>query len=131
MNVTIDTVCDLMTYSQGGSELDRLASVNDLALMMTQETCLDHTYKSEVASLQQTGWDTEAAAGGRQWTYQTCTEFGWYQSSDLPDGSWGDIIPVSLFENMCTDIFGPKFTLEMLEDAVQVKLSSKHTKCKF
>ena len=58
--------------------------------------------------------------GNRQWLYQTCTEFGWYQSSDLPDRFWGDIIPVSLFEDMCTDIFGPKFTLDLLEEAVKV-----------
>ena len=32
--------------------------------------------------------------GGRQWTYQTCTEFGWYQSSDTPSRTWGNIIPV-------------------------------------
>ena len=25
---------------------------------------------------------SEAGAGGRQWIYQTCTEFGWYQSSN-------------------------------------------------
>ena len=122
MNVTIDTVCDLMTDVEAGSELDRLASVNDLTLMMSQQRCLDHTYKSMVTSLQQTGWDTEAAEGGRQWTYQTCTEFGWYQSSDLPNRFWGDIIPVSLFEDMCTDIFGPKFTLDLLEEAVKVNI---------
>ena len=63
-------------------------------------------------SLQGTSWDSEAAMGGRQWTYQTCTEFGWYQSSDTL--AWGDIIPVEFFETMCQDVFGPKFTLELL-----------------
>ena len=65
MNITIDSVCDIMTDVEAGSELDRLASVNDLTLMMSQQRCLDHTYKSMVTSLQQTGWDTEAAEGGR------------------------------------------------------------------
>ena len=54
----------------------------------------------KIKSLRGTSWESEAAEGGRQWTYQTCSEFGWYQSSDTL--SWpGDIIPVSFFENMC------------------------------
>ena len=73
-----------------------------------------------MTSLQQSSWDSEGAAGGRQWTYQTCTEFGWYQSSDVPDASWGNIIPVAFFENMCKDIFGPKFILELLNKGIQV-----------
>jgi len=125
-NVTIDTVCDILVSSNTGPdtslgdwELDGLAGVNDLTLMMTDQTCLDHTYESEVTSLQQSSWDSEGANGGRQWTYQTCTEFGWYQSSDVPDSSWGDIIPVAFFENMCKDIFGPKFTLDLLNKGIQ------------
>ena len=47
-NVTIDTVCDIMTSTRAGSELDRLALVNDLSLKMSGQKCLDHTYQSEV-----------------------------------------------------------------------------------
>ena len=54
-NVTIDTVCDILVSSNTGPvtslgdwELDGLAGVNDLTLMMTDQTCLDHTYESEV-----------------------------------------------------------------------------------
>ena len=54
-NVTIDTVCDILVSSNTGPdtslgdwELDGLAGVNDLTLMMSDQTCLDHTYESEV-----------------------------------------------------------------------------------
>ena len=54
-NVTIDTVCDILVSSNTGPvsglghwELDGLAGVNDLTLMMADQTCLDHTYQSEV-----------------------------------------------------------------------------------
>ena len=30
----------------------------------------------------------------RQWIYQTCTEFGWYQSSDQPGHPYGTKFPV-------------------------------------
>merc|ERR1712098_982516 len=101
------------------TRVDQLALVNDLILLMSDQECLDHTYQSEVKSLRETGWDSEAAAGGRQWIYQTCTEFGWYQSSDTPDQSWGSIIPVSFFEKMCQDVYGPKFTLDLLKRGIR------------
>eukprot|EP00092_Neocalanus_flemingeri_P028013 GFUD01030416.1.p1 GENE.GFUD01030416.1~~GFUD01030416.1.p1 ORF type:complete len:490 (+),score=98.51 GFUD01030416.1:89-1558(+) len=119
MNVTIETVCNIMTDEKGGSEIERLARVNDLSLTMAGEKCLDHTYDSEVKSLQDNSWDSDAAKGGRQWTYQTCTEFGWYQSSDIPGNPWHGIIPVKFFEKMCSDIYGPKFTMELLEKGIQ------------
>ena len=74
----------------------------------------------QINVLQETSWEAEGAAGGRQWTYQTCTEFGWYQSSDIPQSSWGDIIPVQFFEKMCTDVYGPKFSLDLLEEGIKV-----------
>jgi len=118
-NVTIDTVCELLTDTRAEGAVDGLARVNDLTLMMEGERCLDHTYQAEVRSLQDSSWDSAAAAGGRQWTYQTCTEFGWYQSSDSPaETGWGRVIPVQLFERMCRDVFGPKFTPELLARGV-------------
>ena len=54
-NVTIDTVCDILVNTNPGPdtilgdyELEGLAGVNDLTLMMTGQTCLDHTYEAEV-----------------------------------------------------------------------------------
>ena len=76
---------------------------------------MNHSISPQVRSLQDSSWDSAAAAGGRQWTYQTCTEFGWYQSSDSPaETGWGRVIPVQLFERMCRDVFGPKFTPQLL-----------------
>ena len=51
-NVTIETICDLMLDESQGSKLDRLALVNDLvSLKMEGQTCLDHTYQSEVRNI--------------------------------------------------------------------------------
>ena len=51
-NVTIDTVCDLLTDSRAEGAVDGLARVNDLTLMMEGERCLDHTYQAEVRTLE-------------------------------------------------------------------------------
>ena len=37
--------------------------------------------------------DTE---GDRQWMYQTCTEFGWYQTSDQPGHPYSNKFPIDV-----------------------------------
>lgn len=118
-NITMDSLCSIMTDPTKGTELERLQQIASLSLVMAGDKCLDHTYKSQLSELQGTAWNSSAAKGGRQWTYQTCTEFGWYQSSDTPSKAWGNIIPVRFFETMCTDIFGPRFNEALLKRAVQ------------
>jgi len=118
-NVTIDTLCDIMKDTSKGTTLERLRAVNKLGLKMADEKCLDYSYKSQLEELKGTEWGSAAGVGGRQWTYQTCTEFGWYQSSGGPNHPFGsDILPLRYFEYMCTDIFGPKFNLELLERGI-------------
>ena len=63
-NVTIETVCGVMTDSQAGSELDRLASVNDLALTMAGETCLEHSYTQQVTALRRQDCQYVGVCGG-------------------------------------------------------------------
>jgi len=116
-NITIDTLCEIM-IEPNKDPIDRLAKVNDLSLEIEGEECLDHTYHKQVKELQDISWESSAAQGGRQWIYQTCTEFGWYQSSDIPGRPWGEIIPVKFFERMCSDVYGPKFSVALLERGI-------------
>lgn len=46
---------------------------------------------------------------GRQWTYQTCTEFGYFQTTDSKQSSlFSDTTPLSYFTDICTEVFGIK-----------------------
>ena len=54
--------------------------------------CLDYTYQSFLDYLGHTEYG--ATGGFRQWIYQTCTEFGWYQSSDQPGHPYGSKFPL-------------------------------------
>ena len=47
-NVTITTLCGLMTNTAKTSVLDRLTDVNNLSLKIAGEKCLDYTYGSQV-----------------------------------------------------------------------------------
>jgi hypothetical protein len=50
----------------------------------------------------------------RQWLYQTCNEFGWYQTSDDFNGKASGFLdmPLSFSLQQCADIFGAEFTPE-------------------
>ena len=50
------------------------------------------------------------SVGGRAWTYQTCTEFGWYQSSDSSSQPFIGF-PIAFQLDQCKSIFGITPTL--------------------
>ncbi|XP_055701776.1 putative serine protease K12H4.7 [Phlebotomus papatasi] len=59
--------------------------------------------------LRETSWESEAAYGQRQWLYQECNEFGWYQSSGSENQPFGSSFPVELLYQMCTHVFDESF----------------------
>jgi len=125
--VTIDTVCNLMTDEESGTPLERFAQLNTLMLDMYQTECLDHKYSSFIEMLKATEYG--ATGGFRQWIYQTCTEFGWYQTSNQEGYPYGNGFPIEFMEQWCTDIYGPEFGHDMLARAVaatNVEYGGKH-----
>lgn len=55
---------------------------------------------------------------GRQWIYQTCIEFGFFQSTDLMDQPFGHSVPVDFFIQQCIDLFGEKFNSESIQKSI-------------
>uniref|UniRef100_A0A224Z7T1 Thymus specific serine protease n=1 Tax=Rhipicephalus zambeziensis TaxID=60191 RepID=A0A224Z7T1_9ACAR len=118
--VTIDTLCDAMTDpNDDRTPLERFALVNQILLNATKQECLDYDYDAFINSLREIQFNSTEGAGGRQWTYQTCVEFGYYQSSDLKDQPFGSLFPVEFFVKQCKDIFGARFDDALLASAVR------------
>lgn len=117
-NITIKVVCDVMVNQTIGPPVNRLAKVNELLLSAYDQKCLDYHYDKMVDMLRNTSWESEDAEGGRQWTYQTCTEFGFYQTSDYEPHIFGDQFPVDFFIKQCSDIFGSIYDEQFLNGAV-------------
>ena len=117
-NITITKLCSIMTDGKG-TPIEKLAKVNSFMLEATGQKCLDYSYDQMIQEMSSTNWKSSAGAGGRQWTYQTCTEFGWYQSSDQPGHPFSNLFNVTFSEKQCQDIFGPKFNLELLERGIK------------
>ncbi|KAG5887034.1 hypothetical protein JTB14_029993 [Gonioctena quinquepunctata] len=118
-NVTLDDLCNVMVNQDVGPQIARLAAVNDIILNITNQTCLDYKYDEMIAEMRNVSWEGNTAEGGRQWTYQTCTEFGFYQTSDYKPQIFGDRFPLDFSIQQCSDIFGEKYNLEFLQDAVE------------
>merc|ERR1711970_1552263 len=96
----IFSICAFMTDESIGEPILRLAAVNDVMLGSDAGTCLDHTYASFLAQLSETSWSGEGV-GWRQWIWQTCTEFGWYQTTNQESGVYGHTLPLDFFEQWC------------------------------
>jgi hypothetical protein len=63
-NVTIDTLCDLMTSSTA-SPLASLAAVNSFTLNVTNQSCLSFAYDDMIKDFRSKEWNSSAGAGGR------------------------------------------------------------------
>ena len=90
-----------------GDPIDRLAKVSSpddtpvrtlfpvlsrvLILMKLSQNAFD--YDSEVAQLSRSEWSVAVLSNGRAWYWQTCTEFGYYQSTDTGTTIFGPTIP--------------------------------------
>ncbi|KAJ8310043.1 hypothetical protein KUTeg_011908 [Tegillarca granosa] len=118
LNVTIDDLCSIMVNERLGDPLARYGFVISLLLDTYSQKCTDFKYDSMINDLKKTNWNSSAAEGGRQWTYQTCTEFAYFQSSDLPSQPFGHHFPLNFSVQQCMDIFGQKFNEEFIQIAV-------------
>ena len=56
---------------------------------------------------------------GRQWVFQTCSQFAYFQTTDSFNQPFGSLFPLKFFLQQCLDIYGPKFTPETIEGAVE------------
>ena len=93
-NLTIDLLCDAMLDQNVKDPLQKYINVNDIMLSLEKEKCLDASYGSFIKQMQSVNWNESAAEGGRQWTYQTCIEFGFFQSTDSNAQPFGKTVPV-------------------------------------
>ena len=106
-NITMDNLCDIMTNTSLGSPLERYAAVNMLLLQSGGEDSVDANFSAQVEFMKEVSWNSSAVMGGaRQWVYQTCTEFGYYQTTDSAKQPFGDLITLSSQLKMCSEVYG-------------------------
>jgi hypothetical protein len=103
-NITITDLCDIMANTSLGSPLARYAAVNRL---MTGGEPVDANFTAEVEFMSSTSWDSPAvSSGARQWVHQTCTEFGYYQTTDSAYQPFGDLVTLTSQLQTCSAVYG-------------------------
>jgi len=118
--VAVKALCNIMDNSTK-SPILRYA---DVVLEVQGPSCLDVSYSKMIASLKNETDFGSTGVGIRQWTYQTCTEFGYFQSTDSPHQPFGTEVPLSYYINMCYDVFG--FSWLPLIDETNINYGGKH-----
>ncbi len=108
-NVSISKVCALMTEKEA-SPLEKYAAVNDLILdKVHEEPCADVNYAETTNFFKTEAWESPAVKfSARQWVYQTCTEFGFYQTSNFGKDKPFGYFPLQYSIHQCQDVFGAK-----------------------
>eukprot|EP00697_Spironema_sp_BW2_P004423 gnl/Spiro4/16026_TR8617_c0_g1_i1.p1 gnl/Spiro4/16026_TR8617_c0_g1~~gnl/Spiro4/16026_TR8617_c0_g1_i1.p1 ORF type:complete len:582 (+),score=119.29 gnl/Spiro4/16026_TR8617_c0_g1_i1:62-1747(+) len=103
---TVDWLCE--TMNTGGDDTDNLlkqyAAINSALLKSAGNNCLDINYTSSIVNL--TNSTIVVEKGDRQWFYQTCTEFGYFQSSDSTAQPFGNMFPGPFWTQQCNQVFG-------------------------
>jgi hypothetical protein len=116
-NLTIDTICSIMQNESIGDELTRYAAFNSLMLSTYGEDCLDISYSAMIDQLKDITLDDETI-GGRMWFYQTCNEFGYFQTTDSKNQPFGSLFSLPFFVNQCIDVFGSQFDQTHIENSI-------------
>jgi hypothetical protein len=99
---TVKDLCDEMNNSSDPySSLVQL--VNEA--YGSQQECLDVSYKSSLVAMKNTTFDGSSSM--RQWVWQTCNEFGYYQSASSADEPFSSFVHLSLdyYLQQCKDVY--------------------------
>ncbi|KAM9734008.1 thymus-specific serine protease [Menidia menidia] len=114
-NITIKVLCGVMADASLGDPYARYAAVARLMADALSMKCLDASFGNYVRDMSNTSWDGPAAGGGRQWVYQTCSEFGFYQSTDSPNQPFTGF-PLSYQVKQCAAFYN--ISAEQVAEAV-------------
>lgn len=98
---TVDQLCEIMT-NEKLDLIGRYAEVNQFMSLGDPDTCQDVTYEDFVQELR-------GVSAARSWYYQTCTEFGFYQTSSTHKSLFGSLLNLEFFVETCKRIFDNEF----------------------
>ncbi|KAL4234124.1 Thymus-specific serine protease [Mactra antiquata] len=75
-------VCEVMLSSSDSYK--NLMKLNQESMDLSNETCVDNCYMNYTKTMMNTTVDRNASGAGiRQWIFQTCSQFGYYQTCDV------------------------------------------------
>ncbi|KAL1399041.1 hypothetical protein pipiens_008521 [Culex pipiens pipiens] len=112
-------ICDSLNNSKELTNLQRLA---EWVRNNTQDQdCNPYDFETSLKNLRDVdiGNDENMLWGKRQLAYQSCTEFGWFLTTDALDQPFGHRVDMEYFYNYCAAIFGGWLTPEEINDGIR------------
>ncbi|CAI5694520.1 thymus-specific serine protease [Oreochromis niloticus] len=108
--MSINELCGIMTnssqeYQDEMEAYNRLVKLSQIYRFTSKEPCLDISYEKSMKDLMDTSVHA-GRRGERQWTYQTCTEFGFYQTCEDATCPFSGMLTLQDQTKLCTTLFG-------------------------
>jgi hypothetical protein len=101
---TISIMCGLIESKGENHSLDALLPL--LSEPNNHTKCRDNSYEKAVKQLQNTSWGESM---DRQWTWQTCNEFGFFQTAgsvESPFHPLASALDLQYYRTLCQDAYG-------------------------
>ncbi|XP_013870451.1 thymus-specific serine protease [Austrofundulus limnaeus] len=108
--MSIKELCEVMTNTSDANKAEmgayhRLVKLSELYRSSSDESCLDISHEKAMKDLLDTSVHTGRRAE-RQWTYQTCTEFGFYQTCEDSTCPFSGMLTLQAQTELCAKVFG-------------------------
>ncbi|XP_006861990.1 PREDICTED: putative serine protease K12H4.7-like [Chrysochloris asiatica] len=114
----IDYFCAIMANTSLGSPYYRFAHFENNLLKIKNQSCFVSNYKDYLAAMSNPSMDRRKLKKDRQWLYQSCTEFGFFQTTDSKNHPFSGV-PLRYFLKLCSDAFGLKFSTDSVSRAIR------------
>lgn len=102
----IENGCAGLLQIEADSDVEAYAKWIANRWRMDEGDCYDNRWELFLNRFSGTDWNSYAAQTSmRQWLYQTCAEYGWYQSSGSDDILFGSMFPVEASLQFCKDLY--------------------------
>ncbi|XP_044290683.1 thymus-specific serine protease-like [Varanus komodoensis] len=100
---SVASVCAVMTNASIGSAYQRLITVNSIFLHRLLALCLDSSYAAWLETLRST--QVLESSMMRQWLFQTCTEFGYYQTCEDSSCPFSRLLTLANELRICSAVY--------------------------
>ncbi|CAI2350576.1 unnamed protein product [Caenorhabditis sp. 36 PRJEB53466] len=127
----IPDMCSIMT-NDSNTPLQNIVNFNEFMTIFYNGggnyTGMDNNYQNMVDYLMNAQSYGPDAGAGLLWTWQTCSEFGYFQSADSGNGIFGSPTPVNMYVQLCQDLFGTYYdrtTIDSVTDYTNYKYGER------
>ncbi|XP_033226746.1 putative serine protease K12H4.7 [Belonocnema kinseyi] len=110
----VSYVCQMMTDKSLKTSLQRLAQLN-----RESEDCIRANYTILVCLMRYEPWHP-IISSQRQWLFQTCTEYGYYPTTDSDNSMFGAFnVTLEYHTKHCRDVFGKEYNEHFLSRGIK------------